>query len=86
MYIDVILPVPLDGTFTYSVPQPLEGQVKVGVRVLVPFGRSKTYVGIVASTQGTAPSVSQIKSVLQVLDSSPVLTDTQMRLWQWISD
>ena len=86
MYIDVILPVPLDGTFTYSVPQPLEGQVRVGVRVLVPFGRSKTYVGIVASTQGAAPSVSQIKSVLQVLDVSPILTDCQLRLWQWISD
>ncbi len=86
MYIDVILPVPLDGTFTYSVPQPLERQVKVGVRVLVPFGRSKTYTGIVASTHGTAPSVPQIKSVIQVLDASPVLTDTQMRLWQWISD
>ena len=86
MYIDVILPVPLDGTFTYSVPQPLERQVKVGVRVLVPFGRSKTYTGIVASTHGTAPSVPQIKSVFQVLDASPVLTDTQMRLWQWISD
>ena len=86
MYIDVILPVPLDGTFTYSVPQPLERQVKVGVRVLVPFGRSKTYTGIVASTYGIVPSVPQIKSVIQVLDASPVLTDTQMRLWQWISD
>ena len=86
MFVDIILPVPLDGTFTYSVPQQLEGQVKVGVRVLVPFGRSKTYVGIVASTQGTVPSVSQIKSVLQVLDASPILTDTQMRLWKWISD
>ena len=77
---------PLDGTFTYSVPQQLEGQVRAGVRVLVPFGRSKTYTGIVASTHGTAPSVPQIKSVFQVLDASPVLTDTQMRLWQWISD
>ena len=86
MYIDVILPVPLDGMFTYSVPQQLEGQVRVGVRVLVPFGRSKTYVGIVASTQGTVPSVSQIKSIIQVLDVQPILTDTQLRLWQWISD
>ena len=86
MFVDIILPVPLDGTFTYSVPQQLEGQVRAGVRVLVPFGRSKTYVGIVASTQGTVPSVSQIKSVLQVLDASPILTDTQMRLWKWISD
>ena len=102
MFVDVILPVPLDGTFTYSVPQQLEGQVQAGVRVLVPFGRSKTYVGIVASTQGecplfeegaqrqdyrgSVPSVSQIKSIIQILDSSPILTDCQLRLWQWISD
>ena len=82
---------PLDGVFTYSVPQPLEGQVRVGVRVLVPFGRSKTYVGIVASAygdeahRGTVPRV-QIKPIIQVLDASPILTDCQLRLWQWISD
>jgi primosomal protein N' len=48
LYIDVILPLPLDGVFTYSVPPELERQVVVGCRVLVPFGRNKTYVGIVA--------------------------------------
>ena len=48
MFVDVILPLPLDGLFTYSVPAPLAEQVKIGIRVLVPFGRSKTYVGIVA--------------------------------------
>ena len=91
MFVDVILPVPLDGVFTYSVPQPLEGQVRVGVRVLVPFGRSKTYVGIVASANGdeahkeSVPRV-QIKPIIQVLDASPILTDCQLRLWQWISD
>jgi len=91
LYIDVILPVPLDGVFTYSVPQPLEGQVRVGVRVLVPFGRSKTYVGIVASANGdeahkeSVPRV-QIKPIIQILDASPILTDCQLRLWQWISD
>ena len=55
MYIDVILPLPLDGVFTYSVPPELERQVAVGHRVLVPFGRNKTYVGIVASTHGDCP-------------------------------
>ncbi|MBO6032866.1 MAG: primosomal protein N' [Prevotella sp.] len=87
MLIDVILPVPLDGFFTYSVPQPLGEQVKIGVRVLVPFGRNKTYVGIVAKThRGPLPSDFQIKDILQVLDVSPVLLDTQFALWQWISD
>ena len=78
---------PLDGLFTYSVPQPLTDQVKIGVRVLVPFGRSKTYVGIVAKThKGPLPTGFQIKDILQVLDASPILLDSQLRLWQWISD
>ena len=102
MFIDVILPLPLDGVFTYSVPPELERQVAVGCRVLVPFGRNKTYVGIVALThgdyplneeetqrpdyKGTVPSVSQIKSILQILDSSPILLSSQLRLWQWMAD
>ena len=87
MFVDVILPLPLDGFFTYSVPQPWGEQVKIGIRVLVPFGRNKTYVGIVAKThKGPLPSEVQIKAVLQVLDSSPILFDTQLRLWQWIAD
>ncbi len=78
---------PLDGVFTYSVPQSLEGQVRVGARVLVPFGRSKTYVGIVdKSSVNCQLSDVNYKDVLQVLDASPILTDCQLRLWQWISD
>ena len=78
---------PLDGVFTYSVPQSLEGQVRVGARVLVPFGRSKTYVGIVdKSSVNYQLSDVKYKDVLQVLDASPILTDCQLRLWQWISD
>lgn len=87
MFVDVILPVPLDGFFTYSVPASLAEQVKVGVRVLVPFGRSKTYVGIVSKThKGPLPEGFQIKDILQVLDASPILLDSQLRLWQWISE
>ena len=48
MFVDVILPVPLNGTFTYSVPKQWEGQVQKGLRVIVPFGRNKTYVGIIS--------------------------------------
>lgn len=87
MFVDVILPLPLDGLFTYSVPQPWGEQVKIGIRVLVPFGRSKTYVGIVAKThKGPLPEGVQIKDILQVMDTDPILLDTQLRLWQWISD
>ena len=85
MFADVILPLPLDGVFTYSVPQPLEEQVRMGLRVLVPFGRNKTYVGIVAETHDRAPEGYQTKDVLQVLDVSPILLDSQLKLWQWIT-
>ena len=86
MFVDVILPVPLDGFFTYSVPQHLTEQVRVGVRVLVPFGRNKTYVGILTEIHNRAPEGYQVKDVLQVLDVTPVLFDTQLGLWRWIAD
>ena len=86
MFVDVILPLPLDGVFTYSVPPSLEGQVQTGLRVLVPLGRNKTYVGIISRLHQQAPEGYQVKDILQVLDVTPILLDTQLRLWQWISD
>jgi primosomal protein N' (replication factor Y) len=85
LFVDVILPLPLDGLFTYSVPAPLSEQVKIGIRVLVPFGRSKTYVGIVAKSAVNS-QLSTIKDILQVLDAEPILLPHQLHLWQWISD
>ena len=52
----------------------------------MPFGRNKTYVGIVASKHQRQPEGYQIKDILQVLDSAPILLDSQLRLWQWIAD
>lgn len=86
MFVDVILPLPLDGVFTYSVPSSLEEQVRIGLRVLVPFGRNKTYVGIIASIHHTAPEGYQTKDILQVLDVSPILLDSQLKLWNWIAE
>ena len=86
MFVDVILPLPLDGVFTYSVPTSEEGRVKVGARVLVPFGRNKTYVGIISCIHNQSPEGYQTKDILQVMDFSPILLDSQLKLWQWISD
>ena len=86
MFVDVILPLPLDGVFTYSVPTSEEGRVKVGARVLVPFGRNKTYVGIISHIHNQSPEGYQTKEILQVMDFSPILLDSQLKLWQWISD
>ena len=86
MFVDVILPLPLDGVFTYSVPTSEEGRVKVGLRVLVPLGRSKTYVGIISNRHNQSPEGYLTKDILQVIDSDPILLDSQLKLWQWIAD
>ena len=83
-YADLILPVPLMGTFTYAVPQGMT--VQVGCRVVVPFGRSKTYVGIVARLHDVKPQGYEVKDIAEVLDVTPIVTQRQLRLWQWIAD
>ena len=87
-YVDVILPVPLDGTFTYRLPEALVAGCRAGMRVLVPFGKTKTYAGLVVRIHNDRPQLSddQIKDVLSVLDGAPVVLAPQLRLWQWIAD
>ncbi len=85
-YVDVILPLPLDGFFTYAVPKELEERVEPGRRVLVPFGKSKHYIGIAAHLHPTKPEGYEVKNVEQVLDSTPILLENQFRLWKWIAD
>ena len=84
MYADVILPLPLPGLFTYAVPEGLS--IGIGVRVLVPFGRSKTYLGIVAKVHDVKPQGYQVKPIAQVMDAEPAVTERQLELWQWIAD
>ena len=57
-----------------------------GLRVLVPLGRNKTYVGIIFDIKEKAPEGYSVKDILQVLDVSPIILDTQLQLWQWMSD
>ena len=83
-FADIILPLPLEGYFTYSVPPQL--QVTVGVRVLVPFGSSKKYVGIVAKVHNEKPGGYEVKDVLQVMDAQPIVLPAQLRLWHWMAD
>ena len=84
-YIDVLLPVPLDSTFTYSVPPQMEGRAERGRRVLVPFGRNKSYVGIIMKVHGTKPGFA-VKDIKLVLDDAPIVTEAQLELWRWLAD
>ena len=85
-YADLILPLPLQGTFTYAVPAQMQAVVKVGMRVLVPFGRNKTYLGIVARLHDRQPQGYEVKPISQLMDEEPIVTPEQLKLWQWIAD
>ena len=75
---------PLHGTFTYAVPEGMS--VGVGCRVLVSFGRNKTYLGIVARLHDQQPQGYEVKSIAQQIDQAPIVTERQLQLWHWISD
>ena len=85
VYADIILPLPLEGVFTYSVPDGMTAAVMPGMRVVVPFGRSKKYIGVVLRTHGEKPSF-DVKDILSLPDPHPIVTGLQLRLWQWIAD
>ncbi len=84
-YVDVVLPLPLDGLFTYGVTDEMAGGVCLGVRLLVPFGKSKTYTAMAVRLHDEKPDF-EVKTILAVIDDAPVLPERQFRLWQWISE
>lgn len=96
-YANIILPLPLDGYFTYGVPEALASRVQNGMRVTVPLGKSKTYVGVVAEYPVDVPKPAEevaqqgkkeivYKNIADVLDDAPILLPQQLRLWKWIAD
>jgi len=85
MYAEIILPLPLNNTFTYEIPSDLERDIQTGSRVLVQFGKKKYYTGIVERTHGNAPGY-DVKPLMSLLDPHPVLRYPQLRLWKWISE
>ena len=84
-FADVILPLPLEGTFTYSLPRTFANLVQVGSRIIVPFGTTKFYSAIVVKLHDTVPSYTT-KEAMELLDSSPIVTTAQLKLWKWIAD
>ena len=84
-YVEVVLPLPLDGLFTYAVADNQAAKAQVGCRVLVPLGKSKKYIGIVMHVVDEKPEF-EVKPIIEVIDRQPILLHQQIRLWQWISD
>ncbi len=85
-YAEVILPLPLQSTFTYHIPDELNGKIKIGHRVIVPFGMKKFYTGIVSSLSPIAPQGYEIKDIFSILEDYPIIKHPQQKLWQWIAD
>lgn len=85
-YAEVLLPLPLYGSFTYSVPEALKSSVKHGYRVMVPFGRKKYYTGIVMSVSDVPPEGYDVKEIAMVLDEAPVIRRPQLQFWEWLSE
>jgi len=84
-YIDVIVPLPLGGTFTYSVPDEWADAVRIGMRVVVPFGKKKMYTAIVSIIHTHKPELLyELKDVICLLDNQPVLRYPQLKFWEWI--
>ena len=85
-YVDVIVPLPIAGQYTYSLPDEMVDRVCMGCRVVVPFGRKKFYTGLVTRVHDEAPEAYETKDVSELLDEQPVLLERQYKFWQWLSD
>ncbi|MBP6066418.1 MAG: DEAD/DEAH box helicase, partial [Bacteroides sp.] len=85
-YVDVILPLPLPKSFTYSLPDEGAEEVQIGCRVVVPFGRKKFYTAIVRNVHYCAPTEYEVKEITTVLDTSPILLPVQFRFWEWLAE
>lgn len=85
-FINVILPIPLEKQFTYKITEPESEILVPGMRVAVPFGKSKIYTGLVHSVHKTPPEVYEAKPIHQVLDDDLLVNKIQLEHWQWIAD
>ena len=86
MYADILLPLPLKATFTYGVPIEWQDKIKTGQRVEVSFGKGKMYSGIVKKIHDKKPEGYTIKPIRNIIDEVPIVTKTQLELWEWMAE
>lgn len=84
-FAEVILPLSLAKTFTYSVSEAEYNYINKGMRVAVPFGKSKIYTALVIDTHQNQPTLYEAKEIHQILDEKPIVTEIQIAHWQWIA-
>ena len=84
-YIDVVLPIPLEKLFTYRLSEVSYAQIEPGMRVAVPFGKSKIYTALVYRIHNDPPLAYEAKEIHEVIDTSPLVNSVQLEHWQWIA-
>ncbi len=82
-YADILLPMPLADKYTYSIPRHMQMQCYVGSRVLIQFGKKRIYTGVVFQTHNNKPEHFEVKQILDILDSEPIINQFQLRMWSW---
>ncbi len=86
-YASVIVPRPLEGTFTYRVPAEMTKSIAVGQRVVVSFGQKRYLTGIVENLSPICPpDVVGLKDIDSLLDSAPIVKHPQIKFWHWLAD
>ncbi|MEC3966912.1 replication restart helicase PriA [Flagellimonas halotolerans] len=84
-FLDVVLPIPLEKLFTYKISQAEADFIQEGMRVAVPFGKSKIYTALAYRVHQNAPEAYQPKEIYQILDEQPVVTQIQLKHWGWVA-
>jgi primosomal protein N' (replication factor Y) len=85
LFVDVIIPVPIPGYFTYRIPKEWDSLIEIGLRIVVPFGSSKAYTGVIVAVHHTPPKNYQAKYVLEILDEYPLINASQLKLIEWVA-
>ncbi len=83
---ETILPISLNRTFDYIIPQELQDDLKVGMRVIVSFGKKPFTTALVYKIKRTDDENPSLKTIISLLDTTPIFTPQQIRLWETISN
>ena len=84
-FVEVVLPLAVAKNFTYQVSETEFNYIQIGMRVAVPFGKSKIYTALVINKHNNPPQLYQAKEIHQILDEKPVVNAQQIKHWQWVA-
>tara|TARA_R110002020_G_scaffold154714_2_gene335041 strand:+ start:205835 stop:208315 length:2481 start_codon:yes stop_codon:yes gene_type:complete len=85
-FVDVILPIPVENSFTYRITDAQYASIKPGMRLAVPFGKTKIYTALSIGVHQNEPVIYEAKDIEEILDEEPVVHLTQLNFWKWMAD